>query len=189
MVFAGYLQHGRSVDVEPVRRDFDAPVLEAEVGERFTAFEVGQIGGRDTVDIEDIEHGALGQSLVAELCGGPWDVHSALQQGEGRNAVRSECNDFPVEGGFSVIEHSAECVENLGERVADIVSVSRPQRRSLGTCYGYNSLAIPLAFEGPALPRGRIAECGEHRRHWLSHCGTHLSTVRGFVLVSAGFRR
>lgn len=39
----GYLEHDRSVDVEPVRWDFDARVLEAAVGERFAAFEAGQV--------------------------------------------------------------------------------------------------------------------------------------------------
>ena len=188
MMFAGYLEHGRPVDVEPVRWDFDARVLEAEVGERFAAFEVGQIGGRCAVDVEDVEHVVRGHGLVAELSGGPEHVHPSLQQGEGRNTVRSECDDFPVEDGFAVIEHRAECIDDLGKRCADVVPVARPEHRRLGTCCGDGSLAIPFRFEGPALPCRGMPERGEHRRHWLSGGGAHLSTVRGFVLVSASFR-
>lgn len=44
MVLLRNFQHGRSVDIEPVRRNFDAWMFEAEIGERFTALEVRQLG-------------------------------------------------------------------------------------------------------------------------------------------------
>ena len=47
------------------------------------------------------------------------DVHPALQKGEGRHTVGSECDDPAVKDGFAVIKHSTECVDDLGERGTD----------------------------------------------------------------------
>lgn len=105
---------------------------------------------------------------------------------EGRHTAWAECDDPAVKDGFAVIKHSTECVDDLGERSDDDVSVSRPQRRSLGICCGYVSLAIPFRFEGPALPCRGLPERGEHRRHWLSGGGAH--TVH-CALVCTGFGR
>lgn len=66
---------------------------------------------------------------------------------EGRHTAWAECDDFAVDDLFAVIEHSAECVENRGERSDDDVSVSRLQRGSLGTCCGYCSLVIQFRLE------------------------------------------
>jgi len=111
----GHLEHRRPIDVEPVRWDFDARVFEAEVGERFSTFEVGKISRRRSVDVEDVEHIVRGQRLVAELRGGFEDVHSALQQGERRHTVWSKCDDLAVEDGFATIEHSTERIDDLGK--------------------------------------------------------------------------
>ena len=132
--------------------DFDSRVFEAEVGERFVAFEVGQIGGRCAVAVEDVEDVVGGQGIVAELRGGFEDVHSALQSGEGRSTVGSEGEDFPVEDGFAVVEDSAERIDDLGERRADVVAVAGPEFGRGGTRCGNGSLAIPFALEGPVLP-------------------------------------
>ncbi len=97
VVFAGDLEHGRFVDVEPVGWEFDARVFEAEVGERFAAFEVGKVGCRCSVDVEDAEDVVGGQGVVAKLGGGFEYVHPALQSGEGRDTVGSECDDLAVD--------------------------------------------------------------------------------------------
>ena len=143
-------------------------LLKAEVGERFAAFEVGQVGCRGAVDVQDVEDVVGGQGVVAELCGGFEHVHPALQPGEGRDTVGSEGDDLAVKNRFAVVEHLVECVDDLGKRGAEVVAVARPECRRFGAGGGDGSDAVPFRLEGPALPCWWMPKCGEHRRHWLS---------------------
>ena len=154
MMFAGYLEHGRPVDVEPVRWDFDARVLEAEVGERFAAFEVGQVGCRGAVDVQDVEDVVGGQGVVAELCGGFEHVHPALQPGEGRDTVGSEGDDLAVKNRFAVVEHRALSASTISGNEALKLLPLRDQSAQAVWCRWWRWLfdAVPFRLEGPALP-------------------------------------
>lgn len=78
----GYLEHDRSVDVEPVRWDFDARVLEAAVGERFAAFEAGQVvvdvpSMSSHLPIRSTRHGGIsrrGLTLIARNLYPSWST-------------------------------------------------------------------------------------------------------------------
>jgi hypothetical protein len=116
-------------------------------------------------------------------------VHSSLQQGEGRDTVRSECDDFPVEDGFAVIEHRAERVHDLGNDALMLLSL---RDQSTGDSEPVVVMALwPSHFDSKA-QRSPVGGCPSV----ASIGGTGFpvvalipSTVRWFVLVSADFRR
>jgi len=67
-----------------------ARMFEAEVGKRFAALEVRQLGRRCAVDVEDVEHIVRGQNLVAKL---RWATGRASGAAKGRRTAHRRARE------------------------------------------------------------------------------------------------
>src|SRR5437762_2374679 len=81
-----------------------------------------------------------------------------------RRALAADRDDLPVQEDRPPVEHRDQASE-LGVARRDLVAATALRPDAVAGHPGDGPHTVPLELERPAGTRGRIAGCGEHRRH------------------------